>query len=219
MPGSRLPRKIPARRKAAATRLQSAWRARPARREFLAVRAAALKVQVAWLARRRARFAAASRLQRPPLWLGMSSAARHQACRAAITRSYAKVREEGGGFCVYCCEPSPVEGMEKMNERDDRTFCACGIDSVLPFSALPRDPIERRVLLLQRFDLFDDDRGRRCTSHYHPYSALARNLPTISAAVFCCLQDQANHGGSAAEQRNAHDARYVPVYPLHRSCG
>ena len=155
MRGSRLPLKIPARRKAAATRLQSAWRAlparraaRPVRREFLTMRAAALKVQVAWLARRRARFAAASRLERPPLWLGMSTAARKQACRAAITRNYAKLREDGGGFCVCCCEPSPVEEMEKMNERDDcTTICPCGIDAVLPFSALPRNPIERLVLV------------------------------------------------------------------------
>ena len=119
MRGSRLPRKIPARRKAAATRLQSAWRARPARRQFLTVRAAALKVQVAWLARRRARFAAASRLQRTLLWLGMSSAARKQACEEAITLNYAKLREDGGGFCVYCCEPSPVEEMEKMGGVGD----------------------------------------------------------------------------------------------------
>ena len=132
MPGSRLPRKIPARRKAAATRLQSAWRARPARREFLKMRAATLKVQVAWLARRRARFAAASRLLRPLLFLGMSTAALGRACQAATMGNYAKLREDGGGFCVYCCEPSPVEKMEKMHDPNHGFGCRGTIGSITP---------------------------------------------------------------------------------------
>jgi hypothetical protein len=119
------------------------------------MRAAALKVQVAWLARRRARFAAASRLKRPPLWLGMSSAARKQACKAACMGNYAKLREDGGGFCVHCFEASPVEDFLLLDDRDDTSIgdftAACQpcmrVYVVLPFSALPRNPIERRVLL------------------------------------------------------------------------
>ena len=169
MPGSRLLRKILARREAAATRLQLTWRARPARRDFLTMRAAALKVQVAWLARRRARFAAASRLKRPPLWLGMSSAARKQACKAAITGNVAMLEIDRIGICVHCsgiCVYCPASFDQTRPPRcahtisvyiDDRGFSGengftarcphCGIDAVLPFRALPRNPIERRVLL------------------------------------------------------------------------
>ena len=180
MRGSRLPRKMPARRKAAATRLQSAWRARPARRAFLTARTVALKAQAAWLIRLRARDHAADTIQRwvrrwlilcarPPMSLGMGSAARHRACHAAITNNLAMLWYDGGGICVHCHETSPFRKLteealmdkEDFDWIDDRgthggpdagllptAVCLhCGIDAVLPFRALPRDPIERRVLL------------------------------------------------------------------------
>ena len=92
----------------------------------------------------------------------MSSAARKRACRAACRGNYAKLRKDGGGFCVHCFEPSPVEEMDWLDDRDDTSIgdftaecphcirdleSSCPFDVVLPFSALPRNPIERRVLL------------------------------------------------------------------------
>ena len=162
MRGSRLPLKIPARRKAAATRLQSAWRARPARREFLAARAAAIKVQRAflrWSYRDVLGDDVSIQSRRPPsLTLGMSSAARKQACRAAISGNIAALEIDRIGICVKCSAPSVLEQMTFIDDQYTQMYAVgeygftaegphCRVDAVLPFRALPRDPVERRVLL------------------------------------------------------------------------